>query len=197
MSLLACRREGRERAHALGIPSLSARSPGQQPLALVFFLLMLACLLSPRSADASCRQTPVAIVLAASCADGVCTDAMAMRSQVYRMFECVQDTRVVVVSPDENWLPVPEIAKRLGRDVTSGVYEIHTNERCLDDMSGGYSYSRWTDARIREWACNRRYSSSRATTGRKHSNGYNRIGTQRNSPSWSRRCQRSSLARLL
>ncbi len=107
-------------------------------------------LVIPRTGLAlSCAGQPELIVLAANCTDGVCTESMVLRERLYRTFMCAHDTRPVVVPPRSSWLSVPEIARHLGREVTSGVYEILTFDHCLSAMARRGSSPSWDDERAR------------------------------------------------
>ena len=55
----------------------------------------------------------------------------------------------MVVAPYSRWLSVPEIARHLGLEITSGVYEIRTYDFCLSAMARRRSSPSWADERSR------------------------------------------------
>ena len=112
---------------------------------------LLACILTPRASHAlSCiRATPIDVVVAAICTDGVCNEAMALRQHAYRHRWCTTLSRPVISNPEDRWLTIPEIAERLGGDGTSGLFIIRTSEGCLRDMARRNPPS-WTQTRARE-----------------------------------------------
>ncbi len=122
-------------------------------------LLALTCLLlAGESRALSCVGTPEPLTLAALCVDGTCSDVITERQESYWSYMCGHETRPVIGPPEASWPAFATIAKRFGTHVTSGVYEIRTDEWCIHAM---VSTNAWAQDRAR--GCRERSSVHRVS----------------------------------